>query len=58
MAANKKNHWQDIGTSRPEKAPDQYAQDTSRKPPTKERQEDYEKSGEAGRQVGEMLKKK
>ena len=57
MAENKDDHWKDIGTSRPETRPGQHAQDPSLKPPTKERQTDYEKSGVAGRQYGETFKK-
>jgi hypothetical protein len=43
----KKDHWKDIGTDQPEKEPGPFAQDKSRKPPTKEqREKDYEnKSG-------------
>lgn len=57
MAENKNDHWKNIGTSKPEKEPGQHAQDKSRKPPAKERQEAYEKAGEAGRQTGETFKK-
>ena len=56
MAENKQDHWKDIGTSKPEKEPGPYAQDKSRKPPTKERQAQYEKAGEAGKQTGETFK--
>lgn len=39
----KKDHWKEIGTERPEKRPGPYAQDTSREPPSKEqREKDYE----------------
>jgi hypothetical protein len=57
MAKNKNDHWKDIGTSRPEKEPGQNAQDKSLKPPTKDRQEEYEKAGEAGQQYGKTFKK-
>jgi hypothetical protein len=57
MSENKNDHWHAPETDKPEKEPGPYAQDKSRKPPTKERQDQYEKAGEAGRQTGETFKK-
>jgi len=51
------DQWHKTETDRPEKEPGPYAQDKSRTPPGKERQEQYEKSGEAGIQTGETFKK-
>jgi len=56
MAQNKHDHWKDIGTSKPEQEPAGHAQDKSRKSPAKERQEQYQDAGEAGRQTGETFK--
>jgi hypothetical protein len=57
MNGKTKDHWHKPETDNPEKEPGPYAQDKSRRPPTKERQEQYEKAGEAGRKTGETFKK-
>jgi hypothetical protein len=54
---NKPDHWHVPETDKPEKRPGPYAQDRTRKPPGKERQEAYERSGEAGRETGATFKK-
>jgi hypothetical protein len=51
------DHWHVPETDQPEKEPGPYAQDKSRPVPTRERQKQYEKAGEAGRQTGETFKK-
>lgn len=51
------DHWHKPETGQPEKEPGPYAQDKSRTSPGKERQEQYEKAGEAGRATGDTFKK-
>jgi hypothetical protein len=53
----KKDHWHVPETDKPEREPGPYAQDKSRKPPGKERQQAYEKMGDAGQQTGDTFKK-
>jgi hypothetical protein len=57
MSPKTSDHWHQPETNQPEKEPGPYAQDKSRTPPTKERQEQYEKAGEAGEQTGRTFKK-
>jgi hypothetical protein len=57
MTKKQSDHWHAPETDKPEKRPGPYAQDRSRIPPGKERQEAYEKSGEAGHQTGETFKR-
>jgi hypothetical protein len=57
MSENKhQDHWHAPETDQPEKEPGPYAQDKSRPLPTRDRQKQYEKAGEAGQQTGEMFK--
>jgi hypothetical protein len=57
MSEDKPDHWHTPETDKPEKEPGPYAQDKSREPPGKQRQEAYEESGEAGRATAETFKK-